>query len=147
MKALPLLLCPLLLLLDAGAEEDDPLAEARRHFHLRDHHLAERALVERGDDVEALTLLADVLLRSGRAEQASTVIERARKLEPEDPLLVAGSWEARLEARDWSDEAKAEVRKDVDAFLAATPEEGQDWRLVAVSIGYGLLDAKKAQEK
>jgi len=145
------LLLLLLLLASPALAGDDPLAVARRHFELRDHALAETALLLRlGDapeDVEALRLLAEVYLRCGRAAEAGIVVERALETAADDPELVATRWEARLLREGWSAEAREAAKAEVAAFLAATPERGDEWRLVAAYLGFGLLDLKAEKEK
>jgi len=152
MRLMPVALALLLLLpFSFATAEDDPLDAARRHQALRDHHLAEEALLLRlaevPEDVEAMKLLIEVYLLSEQVRDAGIVIEKALPLAPKDPMLAATAWEVELYRGGWSKESLAGVREQVDAFLAATPNEGEDWRLTAAYVGYSLLNdpEKKAE--
>ncbi len=151
MRLLPPVLALLLLLtLTASAADDDPLAAAKRYHSRRDHDRAEEMLLlrisEAPKDIEAMKLLIEVYLVSERIRDAGLVLEKARVLAPEDPMVTATGWEIDLYRGGWTKDALAEVRRKVDAFLAAAQEDGAAWRLTAAYAGYNLLNdrAKKA---
>jgi hypothetical protein len=133
----------LLLLLSA---EEDPLGPVRELMHHRDFREAEAALLEglseKGEDLAALKLLAEVYLRIEEPAGALVALDRAAKLAPEDPDVIAGRWEAELAREGWTPEARQALSARVGAFLA---EEGEPFRFSAAYLGYYLLDDKEAR--
>jgi enediyne biosynthesis protein E4 len=147
MRIRPVVAVLFLLVLTPAFAEDDPLAGARRHHEMRDHRLAEEALLLRladvPDDVEAMKLLIEVYLVTNRIEDAGIILEKALPLGSEDPMLRATVWEVALYAKGWTPEAIAEVRAEVEAFLAATPKDGAAWRLTAAYAGFNLINDRE----
>ncbi|MCU0724576.1 MAG: FG-GAP-like repeat-containing protein [Planctomycetes bacterium] len=135
-----------LILLFLFAAGDDPLAPVRDLMHHRDFREAEAALLEglseKGDDLAALKLLAEVYLRVEEPASALAALDRAAKLAPSDPDVIAGRWEAGLAKDGWTAEARQALSGEIAAFLAAGEEP---FRLSAAYLGYYLLDDKEAR--
>lgn len=92
------------------------------------------------DSQSRLAELAHALALSDRIDEARPVLEQARKIEPNDPLLIlTGAWIDRAEGR--FDLAIGEAK----LFLELRPNEPEAWRLLG-AIGNASRKAETALE-
>ncbi len=119
-------------------------------MYRRDHDEALRrftALLEiEPDDPTLHRRLGDVYFRVARYDDAAREYAAALAESPEDSGARSGWWAARLQQGGFSDEMKAVVRAEVDAWVAAASRAHRTTRRMAAYGGYdGLQDDATAK--
>lgn len=86
--------------------------------------------------------LGDAYFRVARYDDAAREYETALAESPEDPGARSGWWAARLQQGGFSDDIKAVVRAEIDAWVASAPRAHRTSRRMAAYGGYdGVQDA------